>query len=89
MKHIDRLMIKAKEIVNRSAEKLIQAFIYPDADMWVADGRLWGGKPGSGTTQCVCKCATMDEAVKALNQLADKHPNDKPITIIIDDGLED
>ncbi|MEG1945288.1 MAG: hypothetical protein RR058_07690 [Oscillospiraceae bacterium] len=88
MKHIDRLMIKAKEIVNRCAEKLVLAFIYPDGNMWVADGRLWDGKPGSGETSATCKCRTIDEAIEALNQLAETHPNDKPVTIIIDDLVE-
>ncbi|MEG1074794.1 MAG: hypothetical protein RSF84_06615 [Ruthenibacterium sp.] len=88
MKHIDSLMIKAKNIVNRYTEKLVQAFIYPDGDMWVADGRLWDGKKGSGTTQCVCRCATMGEAINALNQFAETHPNDKPVIIIIDDLVE-
>lgn len=85
MRHIDRLVIKARQMAYRSAERLVQAFIYPDGDMWVADGRLWDGKNGSGTTRAVCKCATMDEAIEALDALAEKHPNDKPVTIIIED----
>lgn len=86
MKQIDRLIIKAKEIVNKSVDRLIQAFIYPDNnDMWVADGRIWNGKKGSGATQAICKCRTIDEAIEAIHQLADKHPNDKPVTIIVED----
>lgn len=89
MKHIDRLIIKAKETVNIYAEKLILAFVYPDGDMWVADGRLWDGKKGSGTTSVIRKCNTSDEAIEAAHQLADQYPNDKPISIIVEDELEE
>ena len=35
-----------------------------------------------------CICNSVDDAVEALEELSKKHPNDRDVTIIIDDMLE-
>lgn len=92
MKHIDRLVIKARELSNRHAERLIAAFIRYDESkgMYIADGRLWNGVIGGGCTIAACECTTEEAAFIALDELAEKHPNNKPIPIIYGEyDLED
>lgn len=86
MKTIDRLIIKAKK--KCGADRLIVAFIYPsesEPGKWIARGDIWNGNPGSGITSAICTCDSVDDAVQALNELSDKHPNDKDLRIFIDD----
>jgi len=35
-----------------------------------------------------CICDSVDDAIEALNELGEKYPNDRNVTIIIDDMLE-
>ena len=69
-----------------------QAFIYPSEEepgKWVARGDIWNGKKGSGITQAICStCESVDDAMKALEELAEKYPNDKDLRIFIDDLKE-
>lgn len=87
MKTIDRLIIKAKK--KCGVDRLIVAFIYPsesEPGKWVARGAIWNGVPGSGITHAVCDdCTSVDDALQALEELAERHPNNKDIRIIIDD----
>lgn len=87
VKTIDRLIIRAKK--KCGADRLTVAFIYPsesEPGKWVARGDIWNGVPGSGVTQAICDgCASVDDALQALEELAEKHPNNKDIRIIIDD----
>lgn len=89
MKTIDRLIIKAKK--KCGADKLIVAFIYPsekESGKWVAKGDIWNGVPRSGVTHAICICDSVDDAIQALNELSEKHPNDKDLRIFIDDLQE-
>lgn len=86
MKTIDRLIIKAKK--KCGADRLVLAFVYPsesEPGKWVARGDIWNGIPGSGITSAICTCTSVDDALQALEELAEKHPNNKDIRIIIDD----
>lgn len=85
MKSIDRLIIKAKQ--KCGFDKLTVALIYPseaEPGKWIARGDIWDGIPGSGVTHAICTCSSIDDAVQALNELAEKHPNNKRIPILID-----
>ena len=66
--------------------------IYPSEEepgKWVARGDIWNGKKGSGITQAICStCESVDDAMKALEELAEKYPNDKDLRIFIDDLKE-
>ena len=90
MKKVDRLIIKAKK--KCGYERLVVAFIYPSEEepgKWVARGDIWNGKKGSGITQAICStCESVDDAMKALEELAEKYPNDKDLRIFIDDLKE-
>lgn len=86
MKTLDRLLIKAKK--HHGTDRLSLAFIRPDGDMWLADGRIWNGKKGSGEKSITSKHNTIDEAVQAINELAERYPNHKDIVIIVDDLQE-
>lgn len=86
MKHIDRLVIKARKQAYATAERIITAFVYRDNGHWVAQGNLWCGVPGKGFRTATCECLTMDEAIEAVHELADQFPNKhQDIQIIIDD----
>lgn len=38
-------------------------------------GDIWNGVPGSGVTHAICDgCASVDDALQALEELAEKHP---------------
>lgn len=85
MKNIDRLLIKAKK--KCGVDRLVLAFVYPsesEPGKWVARGDIWNGKPG-GVTYATCTCESIDDALDALNELSEQHPNNKDIAIIIDD----
>ena len=90
MKKVDRLIIKAKK--KCGYERLAVAFIYTSEEepgKWVARGDIWNGKKGSGITQAICStCESVDDAMKALEELAEKYPNDKDLRIFIDDLKE-
>ncbi len=88
MKHIDRLIIKAKNTVKLYDERLVNSFIEFDGNKYIVDCRVWNGKKGSGTRSIINKCDTLEDAEIIINDIADKYPNDKDIIIFIDDGLE-
>lgn len=86
MKKIDSLIIKAKK--KCGADRLTVAFIYPseaEPGKWIARGDIWNGVPHSGVTHAICTCDSVDDAMQALNELSEKHPNDKDLRIFIDD----
>lgn len=86
MKPLDRLIIKAKK--KCGVDRLEVGFISPsetEPGKWVAMGQIWNGIPGSGVTSASCLCDSIEEAEKALQELGEKYPNNKDITIIIDD----
>lgn len=86
MKNIDRLIIKAKK--KCGVDRLTVAFIYPsetESSKWIARGDIWNGIPGSGITSAICICESIEDALQALEELAEKHPNNKDVRIIIDD----
>lgn len=64
------------------------AFIYPsetEPGKWIARGDIWNGISGSGITSAICSCESIEDALQALEELAEKHPNNKDVRIIIDD----
>lgn len=86
MKAIDKLIIRAKK--KYGADRLIVAFIYPSESKqgkWIARGDIWDGVPRRGVTHAICTCDSIDDAIQALNELSEKHPNDKDLRIFIDD----
>lgn len=85
MKAVDRLLIKAKR--KQGVDKLVVAFVYPseaESGKWIARGDIWNVKPHSGITYAICTCNSVDDAVQALNELSEAHPNDKDLRIFID-----
>lgn len=50
MERIDRLIIKAQKVAQRTAERFTIGFVtyLPDANLWEAQGNLTCGKPGRG-----------------------------------------
>lgn len=91
MKALDRLIIKAKKKCGTDL-KLHFGMIYPsetEPGKWVARGDLWNGipydKPESKGEYATCICDSIEEAEAALQELGEKYPNNKDITIIIDD----
>lgn len=90
MKNIDRLIIKAKK--KCGVDRLVLAFIYPsetEPGKWIARGDIWNGIPygksGHKLEFATCICDSVDDALQALDELAEKHPNNKDVQIIIDD----
>lgn len=86
MKAIDRLLIKAKK--KCGSDRLIAAFIYPsetEPGKWIARGDIWNGVPRSGLTHAICTCISVDDALQALDELAEQHPNHKDLRIFTDD----
>ena len=89
MKNIDRLIIKARK--KCGVDRLTVAFIYPsetESGKWIARGDIWNGIPGSHMTSAICTCDSVDDALQALDELAEKHPNNKDVPIIIDNLTE-
>ena len=89
MKTIDRLIIKAKK--KCGVDRLTIAFIYPsetEPGKWIARGDIWDGIPGSHMTSAICTCDSGDDALEALEERAEKYPNDKDLRIFIDDLVE-
>ncbi|WP_143469222.1 hypothetical protein [Lachnoclostridium sp. An14] len=85
MKPIDRLIIKAKK--KCGADGLTIAFIYPsdsESGKWIARGDIWNGVSGSGMTSAICTCLSVEDALQALEELSEKHPNNKDVPIIIE-----
>ena len=93
MKHLDKLIIKAKKVCGTTELRFSLGMIYPvDDGKWEAYGQLWNyiprNKPVSKLTVAKCICDSVDDAIEALNELGEKYPNDRNVTIIIDDMLE-
>lgn len=93
MKHLDRLIVKAKKVCGTTELRFSLGMVYPvDGGKWEAYGQLWNyiprNEPGSELTLAKCICNSVDDAVEALEELSKKHPNDRDVTIIIDDMLE-
>ncbi|MDO4338062.1 MAG: hypothetical protein Q4C91_08250 [Eubacteriales bacterium] len=89
MKHLDRLIIKAKKVCGTTELKFSLGMVYPvDGGKWEAYGQLWNyiprNKQGSKLTFAKCICDSVEDAVEALQELSEKYPNDKDVTIIID-----
>lgn len=91
MKMIDRLIIKAKK--KCGVEQLIIAFIEPSDDeqeKWIAKGHIHNGVPGTKMKEITFTCTSIEEALKALDELAEQYPNSKDVRIFINDlGDED
>lgn len=89
MRKIDRLIIKAKQ--KFGFDRLTGAFIYPSEDepgKWVARADIWNGILGSGIKSEFRTCASVDDAMQALEEVAERYPNDRDITVFIDDLKE-
>ena len=93
MKHLDRLIIKAKKVCGTKELKFSFGMIYPvDGRKWEAQGKLWnyipGNKPGHKLTIAKCICESIDDAIEALERLSEEYPNDRDVPILID-SIED
>lgn len=91
MDKIDRLIIKAKKQKRATDLKLVFALICKsekEPGKWEVRGNLWNGVP-SGKSKwkfdvATCVCDSIEECEDALNQLSEEYPNNKDVTIIID-----
>ena len=93
MNHIDRLIIKAKNVYGVVELRFSFGMVCPaDGGKWEAFGQLWNyipnGKPGSRCLTEKYICDSMDDAIAALQQLSEKYPNCKDVVIIIDNMIE-
>lgn len=85
MKHIDRLLIEAKKIAGYSGKELILAMIERDGDSWTAAAYLLDRVKEYDQTVETATHATEEAAVEYINTMAEKYPNSRDLTIIIDD----
>ena len=100
MRKVDRLLLKVQEAERLDILQRSVAFIEKDpaSGKWKAIADLWDGVPyPKGRTQrLVMECDSMEEAQKAVDEVAEAHtPTGKrarsaytPV-VIIDDILED
>ena len=90
MNTLDRLIIKAKKKCGTDL-KLHLGWIYrteKQPGKWIARGDLWNGipynKPGVKSQSVYYECDSVEEAERALQELGEKYPNEKDVTIIFD-----
>ena len=90
MKALDRLIIRAKK--KCGVDRLEVGFISPSEKhqgKWVARGDIWNGVPGNGVKSIMYgEYDSVEEAEKALNELAEQYPNNKNVFIFIENILE-
>lgn len=91
MKALDRLIIKAKQKYGTDL-KFYFGMVYPSwkqPGKWEARGDLWNhteyDKPGCKCDSVYYVCDSIEEAAAALQELSEKYPNSKDVSIIIDD----
>ena len=87
MKHIDRLLIEAKKMAGYSGKELTLAMIERKGDSWTATAHLWDRVQGHIPTLETTTHATEEAAVEHIRAVAEKYPNSRDVTIIIDDIL--
>ena len=85
MKQIDRLLIEAKKIAGYTGMQLTIAMIELCGDFWTATAHLWDRVHGHSPTVETTTHATEEAAVEYINTMAEKYPNSRDVTIIIDD----
>nr|WP_325297696.1 hypothetical protein [uncultured Dysosmobacter sp.] len=85
MKQVDRLLIEAKKIAGYTGPQLTLAMIEQDGISWTAKAHLWDRIPGHPATVETTTHATQDAAVEHIRALAEKYPNSRDVTIIVDD----
>lgn len=98
MKHIDRLLRKARKAQSPS---VYSAFCIVDRDSrtgkWIAEPQIWDGKPGSGNMEGVIRSDwireydTIEEAVEAVDTLFQSLNIGDPdrLVLLVDDMFED
>lgn len=91
MKALDRLIIKAK----RSSIQFSFGMVYPsrtEPGKWEARGDLWNyiphDKPGCKSDSVFYTCDSVDEAVSKLEALSEQYPNNRDVTILVDNIVE-
>ena len=85
MKQIDRLLIEAKKIAGYRGKELILAMIERDGDSWTAAAYLWDRVKEHDQTVETATHASEEAAVEYINTMAERYPNSRDVTIIIDD----
>ncbi len=85
MKQIDRLLIEAKKIAGYSGKELTLAMIERNGDSWTATAHLWDRVQGHIPTLETATHATEEAAVEYISTMAERYPNSRDVTIIIDD----
>jgi len=88
MQKVDRLLAKAKQAVQRNAERFFMGFVEQDLNTgkWIAMGDLWTGKQGGGR-RITTEHDTMEAALDALHALAEEYPNTVEDTLIFIDDI--
>lgn len=88
MQKVDRLLAKAKKVVQRNAERFFMGFVEYDTDTgkWLAIGDLWRGKKG-GSRRITTEHDTEEAAVAALDALSSEYPNIVENTLIFIDDI--
>ncbi len=90
MKRIDRLIIKAQKVAQRTAERFTIGFVtyLPEANLWEAQGNLTCGKPGRGR-QIITEHEDKESAILALESLSQKYPNAVENAVIFIEDFEE
>lgn len=88
MKQIDRLLIEAKKAAGYRGKELTIAMIERKDDSWTATAHLWDRVHGHSPTVEISTHATDEAAMEYINALAEKYPNSRNVTVIIDDIRE-
>lgn len=88
MKRIDRLLIKAKK-EKQGSSGLYLAFIVKQQDgSWTATGHI-KDRSGKAAEAIQSTHSTEEEAIAAINQLAELHPNKEDLVIITENFIDD
>ena len=82
MKRIDRLIVKAKRSIGT---ELILAYVERCGDQWKAQVHLDHKQQGRELEICESFHPTEDAALDHIHAMADKYPNSRDLTIIVDD----
>ena len=84
MKRIDRLIIKAKRSIGT---ELVLALVEQRKNDWKVLLQLDHKEQGRALEVCESSHETVDAAIDHIYAMADKYPNSRDLTIIMDDML--
>ena len=87
MKQTDRLLIEAKKIAGYTGMQLTIAMIELCGDFWTSTAYLWDRVQGHSQTVEKSTHATEEAAAEHINDLAEKYPNSRDVTVVIIDDI--